>query len=79
LPASSRPCWGTSRKSSQRARSASGIAGFLARGLLFETAPLDPASLGIAASLLILTAVIAHLAPLRRALRAGPRHALVGD
>jgi predicted permease len=58
---------------------ASALAGFLARGLLFETTPIDPLALTTAAGLLLLSAAVAHVGPLRRAVRADPRNALTGD
>jgi ABC-type antimicrobial peptide transport system permease subunit len=40
------------------------------RGLLFEVAPLDPVSLGAAGVLIVMTAALAALRPVRRATRA---------
>ena len=42
------------------------------RGLLFETEPLDPVSLGAAALVLVGSAVVATWVPARRAMRVDP-------
>jgi predicted permease len=56
-----------------------GRAGQLIKSLLFETAPFDPATIAGAVFVLLLVALLAHLAPVRRALSADPRETLRAD
>ena len=51
---------------------ASSLAGRLLGGQLYETAPTDPVVLGGAAGALLLVAIAAHVAPIRRALGVDP-------
>ncbi len=48
-------------------------------GLLYDTPPADPLALGTAVALLLLAALAAHLAPLRRATAVDPSAALRGE
>lgn len=54
-------------------------AGYAIQSQLYETKPLDPATMIGAVGILALVAVAAHFAPVRRALRADPRETLRAD
>ena len=49
------------------------------RGLLFQVEPVDPAAIGAAVIILGIVALVAHLVPIRRALRVDPTVALRQD
>jgi predicted permease len=54
-------------------------AGYFIQSQLYETRPADPVTLATSVGLLAVVAVLAHLAPVRRALRANPTATLRGD
>jgi putative ABC transport system permease protein len=54
-------------------------AGYLIKSQLFETRPMDPLTFAASAGALALVTAVAHLAPLRRALRTNPTETLRGD
>ena len=49
------------------------------RGQLFQVEPLDPSAIGAAVIILGIVAIMAHLVPIRRALRVDPTIALRQD
>ena len=55
------------------------MAGTLLRTQLYDTAPTDPATLAASAAALLSVALLAHVGPIRRAVRADPAATLKGE